>query len=292
MHKFLKQMRFYQFSKNLLVFVPLFSGHFYNQSALVLQFIVAFFAFCCISASGYILNDLVDLPYDRAHPQKRHRPLACGDISVNAALRLLALLIIGGTVLCGLFLPVYFDLVLLSYFALVLFYSHYLKRVVLLDVFSLALFYSLRIFGGMTLIPSNGFSYWLITFSFFFFLSLAYIKRYSELLRVSEADQTAIAGRDYSTTDLHQVSLFGTISAFSAVIILMLYLNSTHTAALYHTPQLLWLTCLVMLFWLLRIWTLVIRGQQIEDPIAFALHDKTSLWVFCLISAIYVAATL
>jgi hypothetical protein len=140
------------------------------------------------------------------------------------------------------------------------------------------------------LIPSHGFSYWLITFSFFFFLSLAYIKRYSELLRISGTDQTAIAGRDYFTTDLQQVSLFGTISAFSAVIILMLYLNSAHTAALYQTPQLLWLTCLVMLFWLLRIWTLVVRGQQIEDPIAFALRDKTSLWVFCLISAIYIAA--
>lgn len=286
----LRQMRFYQFSKNLLVFVPIISGHFY-QLSLIGQFMLGFLAFCGVAASGYILNDIHDLPTDRTHTKKRLRPLANNEINLSTAWIMFAILLISTTILSVLYLPFYFQLVLITYFALTILYSFYLKKIVLVDVFALALFYSLRIFAGMTLVPQNGFSYWLITFSFFFFLSLAYIKRYSELLDITRHDQTAILGRGYLATDLNQIGLFGTVSAFAAIIVLMLYLNASSTMSLYSTPQLLWLTCLIILFWLLRIWTLVTRGHRIEDPIAFALTDKLSLILLILTSSIYVLAT-
>lgn len=288
---FLEQIRFYQFSKNLLIFVPLFSSHLYDKPEIILEFCFGFITFCCIASSGYILNDTIDLESDKLHPTKMKRPLASGAFSVFYANIAIVLFFATGMLLAIALLPFYFQCVLLFYYLLVCAYSRYLKKVVLVDVFTLASFYSLRIIGGMLLIP-NGFSIWLITFSFFFFLSLAYIKRYSELLRIKNdnVSQSKIIGRNYFEDDLQQIGSFGVISAFTATLVLMLYIDSDKVISLYHTPQLLWLTCLVILFWLLRMWTLVGRGQLIEDPIIFALRDKISLLAFILVSVIYVVA--
>jgi len=292
---FFREIRFYQFSKNLLIFVPLFSGHFFNLPGLVSQFILGFFVFCCVAGSGYILNDFCDLSYDRVHPNKANRPLAKGELSVNVAVLMMAVLFVLGLGLSLVFLPINFSIVLVTYYLLCFAYSHYLKRIVLADVFTLSFFYSLRIMGGMFLIPITGFSNWLIMFSFFFFLSLAYIKRYSELARLSQeghANNQAIAGRNYFPADLQQLGLFGVVSAFAATLILMLYINSANVVQLYHTPQLLWMICFINLFWLLRIWVLVGRGLAIEDPVMFALRDKLSLAALSLIGVIYMLASI
>lgn len=286
-----EQIRIYQFPKNLLVFVPLFSSHLYHQQFLALQFLIGFLAFCCIAGSGYIINDLVDLSYDRQHDQKRHRPLAKNDLTISTAIALMVLLFTTGMLLSSTCLPLTFEFVLLVYLTLVLLYSTFLKKVVLLDVFTLASFYSLRIISGMLLIPENGFSIWLISFAFFFFLSLAYIKRYSELVATTLSQEQALLGRNYFESDKLQIRLFGTASAFTAVLVLMLYINLSNVVMLYHHPQLLWLTCPIILFWLMRIWTLVTRGQHIEDPIVFALTDRVSLVSFILVSLIYLLAT-
>lgn len=286
-----EQIRFYQFPKNLLVFVPLFSSHLYHESEVALQFVIGFIAFCCIAASGYIINDIVDLSFDQQHEHKRHRPLARNDLSIRTAMIMFMTLFSSGLLLALISLPFLFTLTLVCYLLLVFVYSLYLKKLVLLDVFTLATFYSLRIISGMLLIPYNGFSIWLISFAFFFFLSLAYIKRYSELLAAPYGNEQALLGRNYFESDKLQIRLFGTVSAFTAILILMLYINLSNVVMLYHTPQLLWLTCPIILFWLMRIWTLVTRGYQIEDPIVFALTDRISLISFILVSIIYLVAT-
>lgn len=289
---YLKQIRFHQLTKNFLVFVPLLAGHLFLQTQVVEQFFIGFLAFCFIASCGYIVNDILDLQYDRLHPHKSQRPLAKNELSINAALILLILFFITGSTLTILLKSSYFQIVLFSYFIWTFLYSVYFKKLMLIDVFSLALFYTLRIVAGMVLIPLHGFSAWLVTFSFFFFLSLGFIKRYAELHRITLNNQSSVAGRNYLSSDLQSIGLFGIVSAFISILVLMLYINSENTSILYHTPQLLWLISLILLFWILRMWMLALRGEYIEDPIAFALKDKVSVITLILISAAYILASI
>lgn len=286
-----KQIRAYQLTKNVLVWVPLFAGHLF-QAALILNFIFGFFSFCCLAAAGYILNDILDLSSDRQHPKKTHRPIANGELSIQHGLLGMITLFSLGTVLAVMTNSFYFVLISLTYFSWVVLYSYYLKKIVLVDVLSLAFFYSLRIIAGMVLIPVNGFSTWLIIFSFFFFLSLGFVKRYSEIATTSFSHHETVIGRNYRASDLQQVALFGTTSGFISVLVLMLYISSNNTVMLYHTPQLLWLISFVVLFWILRIWLLAARGEYIEDPVAFALKDKTSLITLMIVILVYLFASL
>jgi 4-hydroxybenzoate polyprenyltransferase len=274
---YLKAMRLHQWLKNLLLFVPLLMAHQFAEEALLGQAILAFLAFGLCASSVYLLNDLLDLPDDRRHPTKCNRPFAAGSVSVVNGTLLIPVLLLSAFVI-ALMLPVNFLLVLLIYYVLTLAYSFKLKRIALVDVLTLASLYTIRIIAGaaaVSVVPT----FWLLAFSMFFFLSLALVKRFTELLGLEKSGKADAAGRGYSVVDLETLSHFGSTSAYMAVLVLALYINSETVKGLYSHPEVIWLLCPLLLYMVTRIWLLARRDQLHEDPVVFVMSDRISLLI-------------
>ncbi|MFY0571610.1 UbiA family prenyltransferase [Archangium lansingense] len=285
----LKALRVHQWAKNVLLFVPLLAAHKALQLPLLLQSLLGFISFSLCASSVYVLNDLLDLDSDRQHPTKRRRPFAAGDLPVRAGLWMTPLLL-GAGVALALLLPSSFLALLGTYYAVTLAYSLYLKQVMMLDVLVLAGLYTVRIFGGSLAVgvPTSS---WLFTFSMFLFLSLALVKRLSEVRRLRQANESAAPGRGYMAGDYEQLAILGVSSGYLSVLVLALYITSREVTALYAQPERLWLLCPVMLYWVGRVWLLAHRGQVNEDPLVFALKDKVSYGVGLLALGVLLAAT-
>ena len=272
----LKAMRLHQWMKNLLVFVPLMAAHQYADVQRDMLALMAFVVFSLTASSVYLLNDLVDVQDDRHHARKRHRPFASGALSLLMGWALWPVLLLVATALSVAFMPVLFTVSLGVYFVLTVAYSLQLKQLAVVDVLTLAALYTLRIIAGAAAIDV-AVSFWLLLFSMFIFLSLALIKRYSELKVARDAGKSgALRGRGYEPDDLELVSSLGGSAGFIAVLVLALYIQDGQAAHLYATPQLIWLACPVMLFWISRAWLIAHRGRMHDDPIVFALKDKVS----------------
>lgn len=281
---FLKAIRPYQWVKNFLVFVPIITAHKFNSLHLIIQSFCAFIAFSIVASSGYIINDLADLNSDRSHPRKQYRPFASGRLSILSG-AILSLVLFGGGMIIATQINYVFVIILFSYFTVSISYSLYFKKMVLYDVFILALLYSIRVFAGGEVI-SVQLSFWLIAFSTLIFLSLAFVKRYSELMKVDSKAGLISRGREYFFEDLHLLQVMGIVSGFSSVIVFSLYINSPEVAFLYSQPKTLWAISLLFLFWISRIWLVTIRGKMTDDPIIFAIKDKTSYCIFFLVGLI------
>ena len=281
----LKSVRLHQWAKNLLVFVPLLAAHVYGHAEQVWQSAWAFLAFGLAASGVYVLNDLSDVQDDRHHARKRHRPFAAGHLSLLQGWLLWPVLLGASILLAGLTLPGQFLTVLLIYVGLTSLYSFSLKQWAVLDVLTLALLYTLRIVGGAAAIDVP-LSFWLLLFSMFIFLSLALIKRYSELKTARENGHVGpLRGRGYVPDDMELVASLGGTAGFISVLVLALYIQDARTAELYHSPQVIWVLCPVMLYWISRAWLIAHRGRMHDDPIVFALKDRTSWVVAALMAA-------
>jgi 4-hydroxybenzoate polyprenyltransferase len=272
--RYLKALRLHQWLKNLLIFVPLFMSHKFDDPALLAQAILAFVVFGLCASSVYLLNDLLDLPDDRRHPTKCNRPFAAGSVSVISGALLIPCLLLPALLL-SLFLPVEFFGVLALYYAVTLAYSLRLKRAALIDVLTLAGLYTVRIIAGAAAV-SVVLSFWLLAFSMFLFLSLALIKRFTELLTMQQQDRLSAAGRDYFTSDLETLAQFGSASAYMSVLVLALYINSSDVRTLYAHPEVIWLLCPLLLYLVMRMWLLARRNQLNEDPVVWVIRDRRS----------------
>jgi 4-hydroxybenzoate polyprenyltransferase len=283
----LRAIRPHQWSKNALLLLPLMASHHFNQGADIALALIGILLFSLCASSAYLLNDLLDLPDDRQHSSKRNRPLAAGQIQALPAAVLSVLLAIIPLASALFWLPTAFSLTLVSYYTLTLAYSFWLKRQMALDVITLSMLYTLRIIAGAFVIQVP-LTFWILTFSMFLFLSLALMKRFTELRQAREKGQTSKAGgRGYYPDDLEMVASMGVSSGFLSVLILALYIQDQTTTLAYHHPQILWLACPVMLFWITRVWFLTHRGEMQDDPVLFAVKDKTSLVTVLLMLLIF-----
>lgn len=285
----IKALRLYQWAKNFLVFLPLLAGHRLLETPALASAIVAFFAFGLCASGVYLLNDLFDLDADRRHPRKRLRPFAAGTLSLAHGIVAAPLLAIIAFGLAWFAVNPLFAGVLGAYYALTLAYSLYLKRVVMLDVVVLAGLYTVRIVGGATAI-GGGLSFWLLAFSMFLFLSLAMLKRYTELVALQNGPATQASGRGYTVDDLPLIQSLGGSAGYLSVLVLALYINSTASEALYRRPQVLWLLCPLLLYWISRVWVVAHRGGMHDDPVVFALVDTVSRVVIVLCAAVVFGA--
>jgi 4-hydroxybenzoate polyprenyltransferase/phosphoserine phosphatase len=277
---YIKAIRAYQWIKNLLIFVPLVTSHSLHLFNLVTLSFFAFIAFNLTASAGYLLNDILDINADRKHPRKQFRPLASGKIPVINAL-LLAIVFLAGGIIIAARLNLIFLTILLLYFGLSFSYSLFFKKAVLYDVFILALLYSIRVFAGGAVIDII-LSFWLIAFSTFIFLSLAFVKRYSELMQIEGTPDLQSRGRGYVLQDLNLLQVMGIVSGFLSAVVFSLYINSPEVTELYSKPKILWAISFLFLFWISRIWLFTTRGKMTDDPIIFAIKDVTSYVVFFL----------
>lgn len=280
----LRALRLHQWLKNLLVFIPLLASHRVFEAQAMVAAIAGFLSFGLCASGVYLLNDLLDLPSDRQHPRKRLRPFAAGSLSLLQGALLAPLLALAGLALAWWAEP-RFAAVLGAYYLLTLGYSLHIKRVVMLDVILLAALYTVRIIGG-TVVIGAVLSFWLLAFSMFIFLSLALLKRYTELAAMLAAGRSDAAGRGYTVEDLPLLQSQGAAAGYLAVLVLALYINSAESIALYARPQVLWLLCPLMLYWVSRTWVIAHRGEMDDDPVVFAATDRTSQVVGLLCGAI------
>jgi 4-hydroxybenzoate polyprenyltransferase len=282
-------LRPHQWVKNLLVFVPILLDHRLKEPEVLARGAMAFAAFCLAASGAYVLNDILDLEADRGHPIKRNRPFASGALSPRAGY-MLALALVGVSLVVGaaLVAPGFLALLLL-YIGLTTAYSAYLKRIVVLDVLLLACLYTLRVLAGIT---ASGvrFSTWLLAFSTFLFLSLAFLKRHGELSTLMAHPTPAVRRRGYVPQDMEWLRTMGAASAYLAVLVLALYLNSDEVVKLYRKPAVLFLVCPLLLYWTSRLWLFAHRGRINEDPIVAAARDPSSYVVGVLVLLVLYAA--
>jgi 4-hydroxybenzoate polyprenyltransferase len=282
-------LRVQQWVKNLLLFVPMVLDHRLQDPPTLLRASIAFAAFCCAASGAYVLNDLLDLEADRRHPTKRHRPFASGQVPPVAGWVLAPALIVGAFGLTLTLGSAQFAALLGLYVVATTAYSVYLKRIAILDVLVLAGLYTLRVLAGIAATHVR-FSTWLLAFSMFLFLSLAFLKRYAELSGFAAGERETLSRRGYQRRDREWLGAMGGSSGYLSVLVLALYLNSEEVVALYRTPLLLWLICPLLLFWTSRMWLLAYRGEIEEDPIVATVRDPASYVVGALVALVLYAA--
>ncbi|MGE5452637.1 MAG: UbiA family prenyltransferase [Acidobacteriota bacterium] len=270
-----KALRVHQWAKNALIFVPVAAGHKLASGAVMADSLIAFAAFSLCASSVYLLNDMLDLESDREHHSKCKRPFASGQLSLLFGLLAAPVLLLMAAALCWL-LPLPFLGVLAIYYVLTLAYSFWLKRLVMIDVLTLAGLYTVRIVAGAaaTAIPL---SFWLLMFAIFVFLSLAIVKRYAELYVMRANGKLSASGRGYQVADLSLLQSLGTASGYLSILVLALYVNSPEISTMYRHPKMVWFLVPVMLYWVSRIWMETHRGNMHDDPLVYALKDRTSL---------------
>ena len=304
----LRAIRLHQWAKNTLIFLPLLLAHVRAVGPAVAA-LLAFLSFSLAASATYVFNDLLDLEADRHHPRKRSRPFAAGDLSPIVGAVTIVLFLTSSLTL-ALLLPRVFTALspqfisngqgrflewLVLYAVSTIIYSLRLKRMVLVDVMALACLYTIRILAGSA---ASGVrvSPWLAAFSIFFFLSLAFVKRFAELeslsLRGDPSPALAVKGRGYRVNDLEQLRSFGTASGYASVVIFALYIGNEVAQNLYPHHSRLWLLVPVLLLWLSRLWLKASRGELDEDPVVYAITDPRSLQLGLVVLIIVLSALL
>jgi 4-hydroxybenzoate polyprenyltransferase/phosphoserine phosphatase len=285
-----RAMRLHQWAKNVLIFVPVLAAH-RTDAATLWKAGCAFFAFSLCASAVYLLNDLVDLPHDRAHASKRRRPFASGALNLVMAPPLTAGLLFA-TLLLGLLLPAKFLAMVGVYFICTLTYSFLLKRQMVWDVVTLAGLYTIRVFAGGAATGIRV-SPWLLAFAMFLFFCLAIVKRLTELTQfVRGGGGTKLKGRGYAPDDADMLRSMAASSGYMAVLVMALYVNGGDVLPLYRHPSALWALCPILLFWISRVLMLANRGLMNDDPVIFALRDRVSLLSGALGLAAILVATL
>jgi 4-hydroxybenzoate polyprenyltransferase len=270
----IKALRPHQWIKNALVFLPIVTANALRDSAAWLDAAAMFAAFSAIASAGYIVNDLTDLSADRAHPRKRRRPFASGDLPLVIGLALVPLLSLVGIALG---FAIGTAQILVFYAAGSLVYSLKLKDLPLVDIFILASLYTVRIFGGAEATHYRV-SPWLLAFSMFLFLGLASIKRVGELMDLKRQEVGTPARRGYQTEDVTILQAMGVSAGFVSTAVLALFVQSEWVSARYQHPDLLWAIVPLVLFWQCRLWLSTARGYMHDDPIIYAARDRVS-WI-------------
>ncbi len=287
-HSWTRTLRVHQWLKNLLLFVPALTAFSFLDTATLLDLSIAFLAFSLTASATYILNDLLDLENDRKHRRKRLRPLANAEVSIQHALLIMLACLSAGLILAGL-LSSRFLLILAVYFTLTSAYSWKLKQYVLIDVVILSLLYTLRIIAGSIAIEVTT-SAWLLAFSVFIFLSLALIKRCSELMSLKGSGIETAIGRDYRVSDLTVLWPLGVGAAMASIVVFGLFINSPETISRYATPPALWLVALGLIYWLSRLWINTARGEMHDDPIVHSIKDRGSRMAILAMALAFIAA--
>jgi 4-hydroxybenzoate polyprenyltransferase len=264
-------MRIRHWPKNLLILLPLFAAHRFGDVLAWTMTLTAALAFALVSSSVYLLNDLLDVVNDRAHPIKKLRPFAACTLPLSTGFLLVPLLLAAAVAL-SVQLPVSFFVVLSAYFVANVGYSFGFKRFHSLDLVLLAAMYTARVLAGG---QATGImlSPWLLAFAVFFFFGLAAAKRYSDLLLSPATEER---GRGYRNEDKPAVLALGVSSSLLSSLVLALYLNSPSVAALYRQSQVLWVFLPILVFWISRVWISAARGNIHSDPLLFVMGDRQS----------------
>jgi 4-hydroxybenzoate polyprenyltransferase len=285
-----KAFRIHQWSKNVLIFAPLFLGHVYTDVDAILRALAALAILSLLATASYLANDIADLGADRHHKSKRLRALASGRLSLRLAFLLAPLLAIGAFAAAFALSPPFAG-ALLFYFVLTSLYSWRLKRVPLLDVFVIGTLFTSRIVMGAAVVGVVQ-SIWLLSFAMFLFFSLALAKRHGEVLAAAGAGGEALyRSRGYRPGDWPLTLVLGLGSGLVSVVIMLLYMTAdAEPSGFYRHSERLFAIPAALMLWIMRVWLLSHRGELDDDPVVFALKDRASLALAGVVALAFVAA--
>jgi 4-hydroxybenzoate polyprenyltransferase len=240
---YLKLARVPQWIKNFFVFVPiLFSQHLFDKDYFF-TILLAFVVFCLASSFIYVINDIIDIEADKAHPIKKNRPLPSGVISSQSAL-IVAIVLVAAIVILIPQLNQEFHYFVAAFVLLNVLYSFWFKHIVILDVFSIAMGFSIRVLAGAVVI-SVPISSWLILTTMFISLFLGVMKRHSELILVAESEN-APSRKVLSQYSLNFADQMATVAAAGVIICYALYTVSERTVSAFGTENLIYTTPFVV----------------------------------------------
>jgi 4-hydroxybenzoate polyprenyltransferase len=270
-------LRLHQWLKNLLLLVPAVAAHRLDWQTMM-NLAAAFASFSLCASGGYVLNDVLDIAADRQHARKRHRPFAAGDLSLRSGAILTAIVWLVGFGLSSLLLPAPFTAAVAAYLAATSAYSIRLKREPVVDVMVLAGVYVLRVVAG-GIAAGVLVSSWLLAFTLFISLSLAYVKRYIEVSANSGDTDAAVPGRGYRADDGAWLHGVGISSGYLSAVVLAIYVNNADVTLLYTHPERLLLICPLLLYWQTRLWLAAHRRQIHDDPVVAVAKDPVTYFL-------------
>jgi 4-hydroxybenzoate polyprenyltransferase len=287
MKNIMASLRPRQWIKNLFVLTPLiFSTYLFDMERLV-SCLTAFVIFCLTSGAVYLINDIVDRGKDKLHPEKSRRPIASGNLNVRIA-GIAATFLIAASLLSSFTLNTWFVVVVLSYFALNLLYSLYVKHVVILDVMTIAAGFILRVEGGAVAISIQP-THWLLICTALLALFLGFSKRRHELVILeNNCNEHRKVLQHYSPYFLDQ--MIAVVTA-STVLSYILYTISEETVRRFGSSKLL-LTVPFVFYGIFRYLFLIHKKGSGGDPTNTLMHDFPSLinifaWAVCAAILIY-----
>lgn len=289
-----------QWIKNGILFTGiLFAGQLFNPE-LFFRTLIGFGIFCLLSATSYILNDIIDYPLDRKHSGKRKRPIASGALSIPDATFAVFILSIVSLVL-ALFVSIPFFVVAFTFLLLHFFYSLYFKQKPVLDIFVISFSFMLRAFAG-SVISGYHIQIWLLLTIFFISLFIASVKRHAEL--VNQGTQTRTSLINYKETLLlFLTSTFATMTITSYSLYTFLETPPLKEHTLFKGLSLIlpefearkWLmvTIPLVVYGIARYGQLLYEREQGEAPEKIITRDKglltiLTLWATIVIVLIYV----
>jgi len=274
-----KLIRPHQWVKNLVLVLPALLAHKLFTGDIWQQVAWAFVSLSLSASAVYVLNDRMDYLADREHPKKKQRGFASSLVPLSWAPATVAMLSISGSLIAWFFLPLSFLYGLLFYLLVTTLYTFWLKQLVIVDVLVLGGLYTLRIIiGGLA--TDITVSTWLLAFSMFVFSSMAFGKRYSELLRnqkIATENDASLKRRGYHVNDLALVQTLGICTGMMSVLVLSLYVDSTAANKYYECPQALWGVCIAVFYWICNFWLMAHRGRMNEDIVKFVFLDWSTL---------------
>jgi 4-hydroxybenzoate polyprenyltransferase len=290
LHLVLVAMRPHQWLKNLFVLAPLLFGIKLSQPAYVLSALAASFTFCLLASGLYIVNDLVDVEGDRAHPQKRLRPIASGQLSSGLALSVTFLLLMAAFGIASV-LGTKFILLAATYCIVTLGYCLAFKQAVVLDGMLIAAGFVLRVVGGAVAVDVQP-THWLIVCAFLLALFLAFSKRRQELVMLSDAaaQHRAVLGQ-YTVSFLDRAN---NILLASTLVCYALYTVAPTTIEHFGTDKLIYGSAFVI-YGLLRYLALMQDPDNGGNPSKMLVKDKPLLlavvgWAIYNVLVIYRAS--
>jgi 4-hydroxybenzoate polyprenyltransferase/phosphoserine phosphatase len=285
----LKALRVHHWSKNALIVGPLILGHGWNDLLAVTDTLLGLMCLLLATSATYLLNDIADLEADRRHWSKRHRALASGRMTIAFGFTFAAAAL--GAAMAGAFLlSLDFALALSTYVVLTLAYSFGLKRVPLLDTLIIGILFTTRLTMGIALV-GHEYSEWLLTFSVFFFFSLAVAKRHTEIVRAGDNLSHALGSRGYRIEDGPLTLVLGVSASVASLVIMALFIvEQVRLRNLYSHPSMLWGIPIALSIWVGRVWLLAHRGEMTDDPVSFALRDWASLLLGAAVAIFFLLA--
>jgi 4-hydroxybenzoate polyprenyltransferase len=282
-----KALRPHQWVKNVLMLIPALAAHRLDAATLV-ALVLGLVSLSLCASGGYVLNDLLDVAADRQHARKRYRPFASGRLSLSTGLWLILATWGAGFTIAATLLPGAFAGIVGVYLATTVAYSIRIKREPVLDVMVLAALYVIRVVAG-GVATSIVVSTWLLAFTLFMSISLAFMKRFIEVAGRSEGSE--VPGRAYLTSDAAWLHSTGLCSAYLASMVLAIYVNNADVAGLYNHPERLLLMCPIVLYWATRTWLKAHRRLLHDDPVVAVARDPATYVIGALSAVVVISAT-